>query len=68
MLDIESDLSILFLKLAVGDDVDLAIYNKEVKKEDYKTAIKILSEEILKEKSLTLSMPKFVGAIQVKSS
>ena len=65
---IKSDLSILFLKLAVGDDVDLAIYNKEVKKEDYKAAIKILSEEILKEKSLTLSMPKFVGAIQVKSS
>lgn len=68
LAEINSDLRYLYLKQAVGDDVNLAIYNKEVKKADYESAIKILSDEILKEKSLTLSMPKFIGAIQVKSN
>lgn len=65
--EIDADLSILYLRSDVGDNVDLAIYNKETKKEEYKAAMKILQEEIIKEKSLTLAMPKFVCAIYVKS-
>jgi hypothetical protein len=58
----------LYSRKEYGENVDLAIRNKEERKEDYEKALGILKEGIQKEKSLTMSMPRFVGIISVKPS
>ena len=49
-----------------GENVDLAIRNKEERKEGYEKALIELKKQIQKEKSLVMSMPRFVGMIKVK--
>ena len=49
-----------------GENVDLVIRNKKEKKEEYERALDELKKQIQKEKSLTMSMPRFVGIIRVK--
>jgi len=50
-----------------GENVDLAIRNKEERKEEYERALKELKEQIQKEKSLTMGMPRFIGIIRTES-
>jgi len=51
-----------------GEQVDLPIRNKEERKEAYEKALLDLKKQIEKEKSLTMSMPRFVGIISVSPS
>lgn len=48
-----------------GEQVDLPIRNKEERKQRYEKALQDLKDQIEKEKSLTMSMPRFVGIIGV---
>ena len=52
----------------MGENVDLAIRNKEDKKKNYEIALKKLEDDIIKEESLSMSMPKFLGAILVEQT
>ena len=45
--------------------VDLPIYNKEELKKKYEKALIELREQISREKTLTMGMPKFVGIVRV---
>lgn len=57
----------LEFRKVVGEKVELPLYNKKEKRKDYQIALNELETEIMKEKSLSLSMPKLIGAIQVRS-
>ncbi len=48
-----------------GENVDIAIRSANERKEQYEKAVKELSENIEREKSLTLTSPKFITAIKV---
>lgn len=48
-----------------GENVDLVIRNKTERKEGYEKALEELKIQIEKEKSLTMSMPRFKGIIRV---
>jgi superfamily II DNA/RNA helicase len=50
-----------------GEEVRLAIQNKEDRKNYYEKALKDLKEEIKREKTLGTSWPQFKGAILVKA-
>uniref|UniRef100_A0A7C4TXF9 DUF3883 domain-containing protein n=1 Tax=Caldisericum exile TaxID=693075 RepID=A0A7C4TXF9_9BACT len=64
--ELDADLAKLYEREANGEKVDIAIRNKEEKKRQYEETLKILQKEIEQEMSLTISMPKFLGAILVK--
>jgi SNF2 family DNA or RNA helicase len=49
-----------------GENVDLVIRNKIETKERYERALLDLKDQLNKEKSLTMSMPRFRGIIRVK--
>lgn len=49
-----------------GENVDIAIRNKEERRRKYERALKNLTEEIRYETNLNISMPKFVGIVRVK--
>lgn len=51
-----------------GENVDIAIRNKEEQKRRYEEALKNLKKEIEQEINLTISMPQFLGAILVRPS
>lgn len=68
ILKLDGDLITLFGRKEVGENVDLAIRNKEERKSEYEKALKDLKIQIQKEKSLTMSMPRFMGIIRVKPS
>jgi hypothetical protein len=51
-----------------GEMVDLATRNKEEQKKRYESALNELREQIEREKTLTMGMPKFVGIIRVLHS
>jgi len=63
---IDADLISLYERQALGENVDIAIKNKEERKNKYEKELEILQKEIEQETSLTISMPKFTGAIAVK--
>jgi len=65
--ELDADLSTLYLRQNMGENVDLAIRNKEEKKKNYEIALKKLKDEIVKEESLSMSMPKFLGGILVET-
>ncbi len=48
-----------------GEDVDLAMRNKQERKSRYEQQLKSLIRQIESERSLTMSMPQFAGAIRV---
>lgn len=63
---LDADLAELYERQEKGEKVDLAIRNKEERKRKYEEAIKELRKEIDREISLTVSMPKLIGAVMVK--
>jgi superfamily II DNA or RNA helicase len=49
-----------------GEKVDLVIRNKEERKAYYMQALEELKKEIEQERSLSISMPRFIGAVLVR--
>jgi len=66
ILKLDGDLISLYARKEMGENVNLAIRNKEERKKEYERALNELKEKINKEKSLTMSMPHFIGIIRVK--
>ncbi|MGC8979238.1 helicase-related protein [Caldisericum sp.] len=64
--ELDGELAELYERTAKGEKVDIVIQNKEERKEKYQKSLETLKKEIEQEKSLTISMPKFLGAILVK--
>ena len=64
--ELDVDLSNLYERQAEGEKVELAIRNKVERKRHYEESLKKLQKEIEQEASLTISMPKFLGAVLVK--
>jgi len=64
--ELDADLAELYERQAEGEKVDIVIRNKEDRKRQYEEALKTLQKEIEQEVSLTISMPKFLGAVLVK--
>lgn len=64
-LNLDKDLISFYDRKNKGEDVDLAIRNKEIRKKEYEKALEDLKEQIKKEKTLTLSMPRFVSIQRV---
>ena len=64
--ELDAELAELYERQAEGEKVDLVIRNKEERKRQYEEALKTLRREIEQEVSLTISMPKFVGAVLIK--
>ena len=63
---LNEDLKRYTIRQEMGENVDFAIRNKEDKKKNYEIALKKLEDDIIKEESLSMSMPKFLGAILVE--
>lgn len=63
ILEIDRDLISLYNRKNRGENVDLAIRNKEERKAEYERALVELKEQIEKEKSLSMNMPQFIGVI-----
>lgn len=66
ILKLDGELISLYDRKNQGENVDLAIRSKEERKKEYEKALDEMKEHIQKEKSLTMSMPSFVGIIRVK--
>ncbi len=66
IVKLDGELIGLYNRREQGESVNLPIINKEERKERYEKSLKELKERIEKEKSLTMSMPRFVGIIRVK--
>jgi superfamily II DNA/RNA helicase len=65
IVKLDGELISLYSRKESGENVDLAIRNKEERKVEYEKALIVLKDEIQKEKSLTMSMPRFVGIVRV---
>ena len=65
---LDGEIISLYGRKEKGENVDLVIRNKEERKEEYEKALQELKEQIQKERSLTMSMPRFVGIIRVEPS
>jgi superfamily II DNA/RNA helicase len=63
---LDEELAELYERGGKGEKVDLAIRNKEERKTYYKQALEELEKEIEQEKSLSISMPRFIGAVLVR--
>lgn len=66
VVKLDQELISLYSRKDAGDNVDLAIRNKEDRKEDYDKARVKLEEQIKREKTLNMTMPHFIGIIRVK--
>lgn len=66
ILKLDGELISLSIRKEAGENVDLAIRNKEERKSEYEKALEDLRIKIQKEKSLTMTMPQFIGIIRVK--
>jgi superfamily II DNA or RNA helicase len=66
--ELDADISELYERQEKGEKVDIVIRNKEERKKQYEQALEALRREIEREKSLTVSMPRFWGAILVRSA
>lgn len=65
ILKLDGELISLKERKEQGEQVDLPIRNKEERKESYERALEELRKQIEKEKSLTMSMPRFIGIISI---
>jgi len=63
--ELNADLSTLYFRQSMGENVDLVIRNKEEKRKNYEIALTKLKDDIIKEESISMSMPKFIGAFKV---
>ncbi len=68
IVGLDGDLIGLYARKDRGDNVDLAIRNKEELKKKYEQSKQELEDVIRKERNLTMSMPSFLGIISVKPS
>ena len=66
VVKLDGELISLYNRKGQGENVDLAIRNKEERKERYERALEELRALLEKEKRLVMSMPRFVGIIRVK--
>ena len=66
IVKLDGELINLHLRKERGENVDLAIRNKEERKLGYEKALEELKVRIEKEKHLTMSVPRFKGAIRVR--
>ena len=64
--ELDTDLSELYERREKGERVDIVIRNKDERKKQYEKGLENLRKEIEQEISLTISMPKFWGAILVR--
>jgi len=65
ILKLDGDLIGLYTRRDQGDNVDLAIRNKEEQKKHYENASDELKESLERERNLTLSTPNFLGAARI---
>ena len=65
IVSLDGDLIALKARKERGENVDLAIRNKEDRKSSYEKALEKLKDQIEKEKSLTMAAPRFLGVIRV---
>lgn len=63
--ELDTELSALYDREAMGEKVDLPIRNKREQKKRYEDTRKLLEKEIEGERSLSISMPKFLTVIRV---
>ncbi|MBT9164893.1 MAG: RNA polymerase-associated protein RapA [candidate division WS2 bacterium] len=63
---LDYEIAELYERLSAGEKVNIVIGNKEEKKKHYEESLRKLIKEIEQETSLTISMPRFIGAILVK--
>ncbi len=68
IVGLDGDLIALYTRKERGDNVDLAIRNKEELKRKYEQSKQELEDVISKERNLTMSMPSFLGIIRVRPS
>jgi len=65
VVKLDGDLINLKIRQANGENVDLAIHNKEEQKRNYDHSSMELKENLERERNLTLSTPRFLGAVRV---
>lgn len=65
IVDLDRDLVMLRQRQTVGENVDLAIRNKEDRQRQYRDNKADLADYIQREKSLTISNPSFLGIVRV---
>jgi len=65
ILQLDGDLIGLYARQERGERVELAIHNKEEQKRGYEAALQELQRTLAQERSLTMGMPRFVGAVRV---
>jgi len=63
--ELDAELAELYDRQERGEKVEIVIRNKSERKKQYEQALEKLEKEIEQEKSLTISVPKFLGAIVV---
>jgi len=66
LVKFDGELIELYARKERGENVDLAIRNKEEQKRRYERALEELKDQIEREQTLTMGMPRFVGIIRVK--
>jgi len=64
--ELDTDLAKLYERQMAGEKVDIVIRNKKERKTQYEESLHELKTEIEQEMSLTISMPKFIGAVLVR--
>jgi superfamily II DNA or RNA helicase len=65
VLKLDGDLIVLYDRRERGENVDLVIRNKEEQKQHYEHALADLQQNLSRERNLTLSTPRFLGAVRV---
>jgi SNF2 family DNA or RNA helicase len=65
LVKLDGELITYYQRKETGENMDVAIRNKEERKNEYEKAKQDLAEQIVREKSLTMSSPKFRGIIKV---
>jgi hypothetical protein len=63
--ELDADLASLYERQEIGEKVDIVIRNKTERKSQYDHALELLKKEIEQETSLTISVPKLIGAVYV---
>lgn len=66
IVDLDGELIDLYARRDKGQNVDLAIRNKEDQQKKYQRSKLELEDVISKERSLTMSMPVFLGIVRVR--
>lgn len=65
ILKLDGDLIRFYTRRDMGENVDLVIHNKEEQKAHYEHALAALRAGLDQERNLTLSTPRFLGAVHV---